>query len=152
MILGEIFVAVPIAARETVVSAAPDLNETNAAFEQAAGDKAARAKIFSDLLVDAVNFFGGVRFAGQIEGFGRGELQAGGHFETGNAGVETRIAGARLEMFAIEFGEPFGPIAFGIFGDEFGGIGREEIEDWIRVADANQGALMGRGQKASAPI
>ena len=40
VILGEVFVAVPVAARETVVRAAPDLHETHAAFEQAPGNQA----------------------------------------------------------------------------------------------------------------
>src|SRR4051812_7674324 len=112
MVLGEIFVAVPIAAWETVIGAAPHLNETNAAFEQSARNEAACAEIFGNLFVDAVEFFGRVGFAGEIESFGRGQLKTGSHFETGDAGVEARIARARLEMFAIEFGEKFGAVAF----------------------------------------
>ena len=39
VVFGEVFLAVPVAARETVVGAAPDLEEADAAFEQMVGGK-----------------------------------------------------------------------------------------------------------------
>src|ERR1043165_3672719 len=55
-------------------------------------------------------------------------------------------------MRAIEFGEKFGAVAFGIFGNELRRVRREEIEDRIRFADANHGALMRSRKKTGAPI
>jgi hypothetical protein len=83
MISRQVFVAVPIASRETVIGSAPNLNKTHAAFEQAARDQATCAEILilGNLLVDAVQFFGDVRFPGEIEGVRGGELKAGSHFE-----------------------------------------------------------------------
>src|SRR6267378_438691 len=54
MISREIFMAVPVAPRETIVSPAPGLHETNAPFEQSASDQAAPAKILSDLLIQSI--------------------------------------------------------------------------------------------------
>ena len=48
VILGEVLVAVPVAAREAVVGAAPHLHETDAALQHAAGDQAVAAEVFGD--------------------------------------------------------------------------------------------------------
>jgi hypothetical protein len=45
----DVLVAVPVATREAVVVTAPDLNESNAAFEQAAGDEAFATEVFGFL-------------------------------------------------------------------------------------------------------
>ena len=58
VVAGDVFVRVPVAAREAVVGAAPDLDEPDAALEQPAGDQAVAAEVFGDRLVEAVERLG----------------------------------------------------------------------------------------------
>ena len=90
--LARVFVAVPVAAGKAVVRAAPDLNETDAAFEQSARDEAALTEILRDFLVQAVELFGRRGFAGQIQHFGRAQLHFRREFIRSDAGVQPRIA------------------------------------------------------------
>ena len=54
VIFGEIFVAVPVATGEAVVSTGPDLDEADAAFDKATGDQAAFGHFRGDGIVEAV--------------------------------------------------------------------------------------------------
>ncbi len=55
----DVFVAVPIAARKTVVVARPNLHEPHATFQQPSGDQAFAAKVFRFLgRVDLVGILG----------------------------------------------------------------------------------------------
>src|SRR6185503_6719475 len=77
MISSEIVVAVPVTPRETVVSPAPGLHETNAPFEQPASDQTAPAKILSDLLIQSVELSSRFRFTRDIQYLGSAELKLG---------------------------------------------------------------------------
>ena len=46
VVAGDVFVAVPVPARETVVVTRPDLDEADSAFQQASGDQAFTAEVF----------------------------------------------------------------------------------------------------------
>ena len=48
VVAGEVLVRVPVAAREAVVGAAPDLDEPDAALEQPARDQAVAAEVLGD--------------------------------------------------------------------------------------------------------
>src|SRR6185436_10307299 len=50
MVFGEVFMAVPIPARETIVSAVPNLDETNTAFKQSARNQATFPEFLGNLL------------------------------------------------------------------------------------------------------
>src|SRR4029453_18012857 len=54
MVLGDVFMAVPIPAWKPVVRTPPDLHKPHAALEQASRNQAAPTKIFCDRLVQAV--------------------------------------------------------------------------------------------------
>src|SRR5207245_2725393 len=54
VVLGEVFVRVPVPAWEAVVGPAPELNEAHPSFEQPASDQAVAAEVFGDLLIEAV--------------------------------------------------------------------------------------------------
>ena len=82
VIAAEVFVAVPVAAREAVVRAGPDLDEAHAALEQSAGDQAVSAEV-ADLLarvhgafvfavgrIEAVEVEDVLRFPAEIGQFG----------------------------------------------------------------------------------
>ena len=56
VVLGDVFVAVPVAARKAVVGAAPNLHEPHAPLQQPAGEQAIAAKILGHFLVQAVAF------------------------------------------------------------------------------------------------
>ena len=73
---------------------APDLDDAGAAFDETACEETAAAEVFGFLAVHAVAGAGGVGFAGEVEGFGCGELHACGEFVAGDAGVESGVAGA----------------------------------------------------------
>ena len=54
VVAGDVLVGVPVAAREAVVGAAPDLHEPHAALQQPPGDQAVAAEVRGDRLVQAV--------------------------------------------------------------------------------------------------
>src|SRR3954470_12843089 len=75
MISSKILVAVPIPPRKTIVSAAPDLHETNTAFEQSASSQATLTKVLGDLFVQTIQFPGGLRLAGDIQNLRGADLE-----------------------------------------------------------------------------
>jgi hypothetical protein len=102
-----IFVRIPVAAREAVVVATPDLDETHAALEQAAGGEAFLGEM-NVSSVGADSFGPGLRAAVEavefqhvrglgleVERLGRGELHARGEFVAADARVEPLVALAR---------------------------------------------------------
>src|SRR4051812_4008227 len=91
VVLGEILVAVPVAARKAVVGAAPDLNEAHAAFEQAARDEAVASEVLRNLAVQAVELAGGFRFARDVEDARGAQLQPGRHLVGRDTRFEPRI-------------------------------------------------------------
>src|ERR1043165_204826 len=152
MVFGQVFVAVPVAAGEAVVRAAPDLDKADAAFKQAPGDQAPFTEIFSDGLIEAVELFGRVRFAGQVQNLGRAQLQFSGQFVGPDARVQPRVAGARRQMGLVQLFKQGLGLLFTFRGDEGGGLGREQIVNRIGFADSNHGALVRGRQETGTPV
>lgn len=67
-----------------------DMDEADAAFDEAAGEEKFASVILGDGIVDAVELLRRLGFAGEIHRFGRGHLHAEGEFEGGDAGFEIR--------------------------------------------------------------
>ena len=61
----EVLVRIPVAAREAVVGAGPDLHEANAALQQTARDQAMPAELRGDRLIEAVKPLRFARFSGR---------------------------------------------------------------------------------------
>ena len=105
VVFGEVFVAVPVAAREAVVGTGPDLDEADAAFDEASGDEAAFGHFGGDGIVEAVEFAGGGGLAGEAEDFGGAELEFSGHLVGRDAGFEAGVAFVGLEVGAVDLVE-----------------------------------------------
>ena len=143
---------VPVAAGEAVVGTGPDLDEADAAFDEAAGDEAAFGHFGGDGIVEAVKFTGGGGLAGDAEDIGGAELELGGHFVGRYAGFEAGVAGVSLEVAAVHFVEEGEAFALAGFGDVFGVGGSGQIVDGMRGTDADGGGLVGGGEEASGPV
>jgi len=70
-----------------------ELYETHPAFDESPGDEAAGAVFLRFVLIDAVQFSGGLAFPTDIERFLGGGLHAGGQFEAGDASLEGVFTG-----------------------------------------------------------
>ncbi len=164
MVSLDIFVAVPIATREAVVIAGPDLHETNAAFEEASGGEALATEVVGFFL--PVNFLGPgspigfeaihlsnvVGLSGDVQSLGRGELHAGGELVAFDPGVETGIGCALREVLAIEFGKKTSGIGLGLrraICRAFGGV---EMRDGLLGPGANDRSLIDGGEEGGRPI
>jgi len=79
-----------------------NLDEAYAAFDEPAGDQAAGAVFGGGRVVEAIEPAGRFGFAGDVEGGTGRRLHAGGQLVGGDAGFEVVLAGARLQMAAIE--------------------------------------------------
>src|SRR5262249_17646634 len=77
VIAGDIFMRIPVAAGKAVVRSAPDLHETHAALQEAAGDQAVAAKFLCDRTVEAIEAARLCRLAGNVEHLRRGKLESG---------------------------------------------------------------------------
>ena len=109
-----IFVAVPVTAWEAVIVSAPDLNKSDASFQQSASDEAFATEavsFFWDIdfrgpgtagFCQPVGFESGGGFLGQVEGFGGTELHASGEFVGAEPGFESGIAGVALVVALVE--------------------------------------------------
>ncbi len=98
MISFDVLVAVPVSARESVVVAAPDLDESDAPFEEASCSEALAPKnvlLFRgvdfcgprfDVVADSVHRADGGGFFGDVEGLGRGKLHACREFVAADSG------------------------------------------------------------------
>ena len=84
------------------LSVAENLHKPHAALDQSSGDQAAGAVVAGDLLVDAVHFFRGLRFARDVERLPRRHLHARGQAVTFHARLEVVLAGMLLEMLAVQ--------------------------------------------------
>src|ERR1043166_3172010 len=114
-----------------------ELDETDTTLDQSAGDEATGSVITSDGIVDTVEFFGRVAFAGDIECFFGGDLHASGQFVAGDAGFEVGFARIAGEVFAIELMQE-GEVLFLQGALEL--RGRIEIEN-ARFSGANDRSL-----------
>ncbi len=98
----DVLVAVPVAAREAVVGAAPDLHEAHAALEQPPGHQAARAEVLGQRLVHAVKLADLRRLLADIERFRGAQLQPRRHLVGLDAGFELGVLAARRHVGAID--------------------------------------------------
>ena len=97
VVAGEVLVRVPVAAREAVVGAAPDLHEPHAALQQPPGDQAVAAEVLGDRLVQAVERLRRRRSRPtRSSTSGALSCKPGGQLVGGDARVEPRVALARL--------------------------------------------------------
>src|SRR4030095_7356980 len=131
----EIFVTVPVAPWETVVRAAPNLDESHAALQQPPRDQAACAEVPGLYPVKPIKFSCRFAFAGEVENLGRAELEAGSKLVAGAARLEPGIALAGCRISLVQRLNQFQPIALGVRRDELRRVGWKQVEDGIRLAD-----------------
>ena len=100
VVLGEVLVAVPVAAGEAVVGAAPDLHEADAALQQAPGDQAVACRNPRvTVSIEAVELAGWPRIRSAMSSTsGALNCSLRGQFVGGDARVEPGIACARRQM------------------------------------------------------
>src|ERR1051325_11219187 len=79
-----------------------NLHETNASLNQSTRDQAARSIIARDFFVDAIKFFRGFAFAGNIESLFGGDLHARGQFVARDAGFKVEFARMLRQVIAID--------------------------------------------------
>jgi hypothetical protein len=121
-----------------------DLDVTNAALDQAAGDEAAGGVVAGDGVIDAVEFFDVLRFVADVERFFGGGLHVGGEFVTGDACLQIELAGVLGEVVLVK-GIEQGKLA-GLRGSGERGQGVEIEDAWLGRAD--DGTLEEGGQPA----
>ena len=114
-----IFVAIPVAARETVVRAAPHLHEPHAALQQPPGDQAIAAEIVGHRVVEAVELLRRRRFRRKIEHLRSAQLQPRRQFVRGDPRFEPRVARAATpHARAFNLLEHFQAVRFALRSDE----------------------------------
>ena len=69
MVLGNVFVAVPVASGKAVVSAAPYLHEAHPALQHPARNQAIAPEIFRYFVIDSVETASGFRFLRKVHYF-----------------------------------------------------------------------------------
>ena len=123
MVAFYVAVAVPVAAWKAVVVPAPDLDEADAAFEQASSDEAFASEEFAfGLLIDvarivdsgslgcqAIHVLDVLRFLRDVERVGGAELHRGGKFITADAGGEPVVTGASGSVQQVQLRERIEP-------------------------------------------
>src|SRR5437899_248913 len=118
MVLGEVLVRVPVATREAVVGATPNLHEADAALQQTAGQQAVAAEVLGDRYVEAIELARRRRLAGEVEDFRGAELEAGRQLVGGDAGVEPGVALAPGLVCTVELLEQGEAVGFALRGDK----------------------------------
>ncbi len=134
---------VPIVAE---IGAAIELNETDAALHEAAGQQALAAKVVSGGFADAVERAGGVRLFGNIDGVRGFGLHAEGEFVGGDAGVEGGVVFAFGEVALVHAGDEIEGFSLRSRADAFW---RVQMQNGI-LATAEHGALVDGGEVARA--
>src|SRR5215510_12197388 len=109
-----------------MAAATVELHVTYAAFNQSSGNQTLTAKIISGLFPDTVQFFGRLRFFGDVNDLGRMRLHLKGEFIGGNTSIEVGVSGMFLQMLLIQFLDEidFGSLKMRI--DPFG---------WVQIDD-----------------
>src|SRR5262249_42513777 len=103
MIANDVLVAVPTAL--VLHAAGVNLHATHAAFDQAACHQALRGEVAAMFFVETVELLEMVRFALDVERFGRGALHAVGQFEALDARTEFTLRGRPRQVMPVEPGE-----------------------------------------------
>ena len=129
-------------------SVAVDLDKTDSAFDQAAGEQALGSVRFRFGPVQAVHLLGGLGFPGEIRQFGGFCLHAVGEFKGLDAAEQFRLIGACAEVFGVDLGQQIQLSSLVGPGHIFGAI---QVEDRVPFG-AEEGPLIGGGEKASVPV
>src|SRR5665213_588002 len=130
-----------------VGSAAVELDEADAAFDHAAREQTAHAKLGGGLVVQAVELARGGGFIGDVDDFRGAGLHAEGEFVSRDAGGEFGVHFGGGVALAIEFADQIeGSALLRITDAVWGG----EVED-RGTAAAEDGSLIGGGEEAVAP-
>ena len=140
-VFGDIVVIVP-----RLAGAVPELDEADAAFEEAAGDEG-----LAGVDAGAVGVADVLGFAAGVEGVGGFHLHAEGEFEALDAGFEAGVAGALALVFAVEFEEEVELFAL------LGGRGVVAADVFDEFLDAgllrvDERALVDTGEEAGLPV
>ena len=155
---------IPVAAGEAVVVAAPDLHEPHAPFEQPAGRQAAEPEVVRLLLgidlagparprpVEAVELEHVLRFTGQIERLGRGQLHLRREFVALDPGLQTAVALAALQMMTVETADQVTGGGVGGAGHKRGGLVRPEVGQRLVGCGLHDRAAVLRRQEAGIPV
>ncbi len=149
-----VFVRVPIASRESIVVAAPDLHEADASFQQATCDQAFLRKVDRffvgvDLfgkrrgdVVEPVEFHDVLGLLADVDRLGSGQLHAGGEFVAANSRIEPAIARAVGRMFLIELLDQRHRVGTAGGGDVVAMFVGEQVGNRVLAFGVNDGALV----------
>ncbi len=160
----DVFMAVPVAAGETVVVAAPDLHEADAAFDEASGGQAFAAHVVGfffgvdlggpdfAMFLNAIHGFHRVGFFADVERFWCGELHLGGELVALDAGIEAGVFFAMLLVLAVEFFQESEAFVIGLGADVAACFVREEIADGGLCAGVDDGACVLGGKEGAVPV
>ena len=143
VVADEVFVRVPLHGDGS--AAGVELDEADAAFDEAAGEQAAGAEFVGALLVDAVELAGGGGFLGEIDGFGGGTLHAEGELVGADAGGHFAVAIEGVHL--VHLLQEVEGVALARGGHAFGGL---QVDDGFG-AGAEDGALVDGGKESGAP-
>src|SRR5262245_4048895 len=105
MILLNVLVPIPIGARAPECTAVEELDESDAAFEQAAGEQAIAAESFGALVFQTVKFANMGWFAREIGHFGNAQLHTGGELVGTKACGEVAVAEVFFGKGLVDFGK-----------------------------------------------
>ena len=164
VVLGDVLVRVPIAAREAVVVAGPDLDEPYAPLDEASGGEALPAHdvgLFRGVdlggpllrgVVDAVSLLDPGGFLRQVQRFGRRQLHAGGEFVGADAGLQALVSRTCCCVDSVQPFQGGQPIGLGLRCDIAAVGGREEGFNGVLRPDANQCSLVFCGQECRVPV
>jgi hypothetical protein len=146
----ELGVTVPVEVAGAGVGAVEELDEADAAFDQAAGEDAVAGEGGFDRVgrvVGAVEAEDVGGFGGEIAEAGHAQLHTGGEFVAGDAGEQAGVAGMPFEVPLVHAAQEGAGGAVGVRVDAGG---REEMAD--RFAGGHGGALEHRGEEARTPV
>src|SRR5262245_50154113 len=101
MVLGQVLVAVPVSAGQSIVRPAPNLDESNTPFQQSPRDEAALAEILGHFFVQAIKSLRRGRLAGNVQDLRSAQLEFCRKFIGRNPGIQARIARARPSMSLV---------------------------------------------------
>ncbi len=151
MVAGDVFVRVPVAARETVVGPAPELHEAHAALEQPPRNQTITAEILGDFLVESVRPLDRLRLPRQVQHLRRGQLQHGRHLVGCDPGVEPAVALARRLMLLVHAVEQGQGVRVVVLADA-GAFRRKEVVNGVFGPRPDHRALAGSGEETAAPV
>ncbi len=138
--LGNVAVVVPVLGAAAV--SAPHLHEAHPALDHAAGHQATPREVAAVVLIDSVEFAGGLALAVDVQQSRGGQLEPGGQLVAFDAGLQPAIAGAPGGMAGVELGEEGESVAPALAGD-VGGAGRRfEVGDRFGSGRAHDEALV----------